>query len=153
MEHQNTWNTLREFNETHREIERFYNRCAAQAGVPTSAYYILYDMHELGDGCLQVDLCRTSLLSKQTVHSAVRKLEQEGFLRLQPKGRGVQLFLTDAGKRMMEEKILPVIRAEQAALRAMGSEQTEELLRLYRLFFANLQREMAGTTQKSEDNV
>ena len=153
MDTEKTIGALRQFNEIYREMEHFYNKYAADAGISPSAHCILYDMHELGDGCLQVDLCRTSFLSKQTVHSSVRKLEQEGALQLVPKGRGVQLFLTEKGKQMMEEKILPVIRAERAALRAMGEEQTGELLRLYRLFLSTLQQEMNKTTQNSEDDL
>ena len=130
------------FNNIYREVERYYESCALRAGVSSSAFCILYDMNELGDGCLQVDLCRTSLLSKQTVHSAVRRLEQDGILRLQPKGRGVQLFLTDEGHRVLEEKILPVLRAEHAAMAEMGPEQAEELVRLYRLYLTLLQKNM-----------
>lgn len=44
-----------------------------------SAQIVLYTHRELGDGCLQKDICGRCDLTKQTVQSAVCKLEQEGF--------------------------------------------------------------------------
>lgn len=39
-------------------------------------YYILC---VLGDGCLQRDICNLALTSKQTIHSALKKMEKQGF--------------------------------------------------------------------------
>ena len=64
-------------------------------------YYILC---VLGDGCLQRDICNLALTSKQTINSALKKMEKQGLLRLclfhgaeQRHGFRCDFLCTDAG--------------------------------------------------------
>ena len=97
---------LKQFNRLHKETEDLYHEVAMKIRMSDSAWEILYDILELGDGCLQRDICQISFIKKQTVGSAIRKLEKEGALYLKPgKGREMQIFLTKAGRRIVEERI------------------------------------------------
>lgn len=78
---------LAEYNRIHRETEELYHMIALDRGISDSAFTILYTLCELGDGCLQKDICNVAYTSKQTVHSSIRKLEEEGYLTLE-QGRG-----------------------------------------------------------------
>ena len=65
-------------------------------GLSDSAMRILYALCDLGDRCPLQSICRRSGLSKQTVNSAIRKLEQEGILYLeQATARAKQVCLTE----------------------------------------------------------
>lgn len=131
---------LKKYNCLYRKVDDFYHFIALQSGLSDSAFWSLYTICEYGDGCLQRDICKLSSISKQTVHSSIRKLEQEGYLYLKSgKGRDKQIFLTEAGERLVEEKIAPVIRMENAALEEMGERERDEMLRLTEKYITILQ--------------
>ena len=82
-------------------------------------------------------------LTKQTVNSSVHKLERTGFVELRvEQGRGTHLHLTEAGRALVEERVRPVAEAETAAFVAMGSRDSEELLRLTHLHLELLREQV-----------
>ena len=86
---------------------------------------------ELGDGCLQKDICDRLFMSKQTIHSAIQKLRDQGYLALEPgKGRNMHIRLTQTGRRIVQQVVLPVRGLEEAAFRELGDQSSRELLRL-----------------------
>lgn len=123
--------SLKKFNDLYHEMDQFYHNIALQSGLSDSAFWIFYTICEHGDGCLQRDISNLACASKQTVHSAIHKLEQEGYLYLeQGKGRDKHIHLTRQGEELIEEVIVPVVELENAAFAEMGTEETQELLRL-----------------------
>ena len=67
-----------------KELDDLYHNLALRQGLSDSASIILYALYLLGDGCLQRDICDLSYISKQTINSSIRRLEQDGYLYLQP---------------------------------------------------------------------
>ena len=65
-----------------------------------SIFSILYTICELGDGCSQKEICEQLSASKQTINSAIRKLENQGilFMRKGEKGREPLSHLDGEGK-------------------------------------------------------
>lgn len=140
-----------EFNHLYKELDDVYHDAALNASLSDSAFDILYGIFELGDGCLQRDICKTSCIPKQTINSSIRKLEKEGWIRLIPgKGRSMQIFLTDEGRRALQDKIYPVIDAENNAFQSLTSEECEQMLRLCRKYTTALQTEFAKLRQAEE---
>lgn len=134
---------LKQFNRLHKETEDLYHEVAMKIRMSDSAWEILYDILELGDGCLQRDICQISFIKKQTVGSAIRKLEKEGALYLKPgKGREMQIFLTEAGRRIVEERIEPIVRMENAVSEEMTQEESRELLRLTEKYVSYLRKKV-----------
>lgn len=132
---------LRKFNHTYKEFNDIYHDLCRRLDLSDSAFDILYSLYEMGDGCLQRDICQTSCLPKQTVHSSIRKLEQQGYLTLTPgKGRSMQIFLTPAGHTLIEEKILPVVTMENQAFSCMTPEEIQTMLRLHERYCAALRQ-------------
>lgn len=122
---------IREFNRLYKELDDLYHDLSLKMGLSDSAFIILYAICEMGDGCLQRDICLMSYLSKQTINSSIQKLEQGGYLVLKHgKGRDREIFLTDAGRRLAEEKILPVAQMENLAFEELSPAESRELLRL-----------------------
>ena len=94
---------MKEFNRIFKECNHIYHDIALKLGLSDSGFDILYTLCEIGDGCLQKDICDATMLSKQTIHSSVQKLAKDGYLSLQPgKGRDLHIHLTSAGKALME---------------------------------------------------
>lgn len=73
-------NELRTFNRIYREIDDLYHEIALKLGISDSAFLIFYTIVECGGGCLQIDIANRYSISKQTISSAVRKLEAQGFI-------------------------------------------------------------------------
>ena len=87
---------FQEYLQIDHQVDEFYHTLAQGLGLSDSALWVLWGLVEQGEDCTQSSLCRQFFLSKQTVHSSVRKLEQDGFLSLRPKeGREVSLVLTE----------------------------------------------------------
>ena len=119
-----------------------YHNLALRQGLSDSASIILYALYLLGDGCLQRDICDLSYISKQTINSSIRRLEQDGYLYLQPgRGRDMHICLTPEGRRLVEEKAAPVAAMEERAFSGMPQEDQQALLRLTHAYLARLRAE------------
>ena len=136
-----------EFNLLYKELDDLYRETAVFQGLSDSAQMVLYTICELGGGCLQKDICDRCFLTKQTVHSSVRKREREGFVTLTTgKGRDRLLFLTKAGRALAERTIHPLMEAEYKAMDALSSEEQTALLQLTQTYLAALRRELRQIT-------
>lgn len=56
-------------------------------------------------------------------------------------GREVRVYPTEAGRTLIQEKVLPLKSAEEAASRRMGEEELNAMLQLTRKWFALFQEE------------
>lgn len=71
---------LKEFDSLYKMIDDVYHEIALSMHLTDSAFLILYCLLELGDGCSQKDICKLYSISKQTVNSSVKSLEDKRFL-------------------------------------------------------------------------
>lgn len=119
----------REYNNLYRLSNELYHTVAVRMGLSDSAFDILYALDNLGDGCLQKEVCAASGLSKQTVNSSVHQLVRSGALELRTEGgRGTHLHLTEAGHALIARCIHPVVKAEEAAFGALAPKECDMLL-------------------------
>lgn len=143
---------FREFLRVDHQIEGFYHELAAKMGLSDSAFQVLWSIVELGGCCTQRDVCRQFLIRKQTVHSAVRKLEREGILALAPKsGRQVSLSLTDRGRELVRKQVAPAMKAELTAARGMSLEELRAMLHLTQKWFRLFQEAMASPSGSGQE--
>lgn len=130
-------NEWKRFNCLYRELDNLYHEIALKSGLSDSAFSILYAMVELGDGCLQTEIAQWHSISKQTIHTSAKKLEEKGYLSFQKgRGRDMHLYLTAEGKKLIEEKILPVFELENIVMTEMGQRDRQEFLRLTERYVA-----------------
>lgn len=140
---------FQEYIQLQHQIDEFYHELAVRQKLSDSALLVLWSLVELGDGCTQRDICLQFALTKQTVHSSVRKLAREGFLSLRPgPGREVRVYPTEAGRALIREKILPLKEAEEAASRRMGEAEMTVMFRLTQKWF-DLFRDEAAAIPKT----
>ncbi len=129
---------LREFNKIYKEFDDLWHETALHIGLSDSAFDILYSVHCLGDGCLQRDICALSFGRKQTINSAIQKLVKEGMLLMkQGKGREMHIYLTEAGKDFVKQKVEPLVEVENNVWKEMPPEEREELIRLTKEYVDN----------------
>ena len=125
-------NPLKEFNRIYKKTNEIYRDIALRLGLSDSAFDILYSISELGDGCLQKDICNATCIPKQTIHSSIRQMEKSGYLTLSSgKGRSMHITLTDLGKNLLERTIYPVMQMEGEAFHCMTDEECQQMLALF----------------------
>lgn len=122
---------LKEYNHIYKEANDIYHEIARKLQLSDSALDIFYTIFEMGDNCLQRDIFKASCMPKQTVNSSIRKLQTDGYLTLSPgKGRSMHIHLTPSGQKLIQEKLVPLIRIENDAFEDMTVEECEQLIHL-----------------------
>ena len=95
------------------EINSLYHEAAVRMGVSDSVMNILYVICEKGDRCLQSEISKLTGISRQTINSAIRKLEKGELVYLEQKeGRNTMVCLTEKGRDFCTQKILPLFKIE-----------------------------------------
>jgi len=113
------------------ETDALYHQAALKVGLSDSAMRVLYTIYDNGESCPLSNIYKQSGTSKQTVNSAIRKLEAEGMIRLeQQSGRSKRVFFTETGKQYADETIARIFEAETAAFSSWADTEIAEHLRL-----------------------
>lgn len=125
------------------ETEAAYHQASLRLGISDSISIILYTVYDLGEGCLLSELYKKSGVSKQTVSSALRKLEQEEILYLtQDKGRAKRVALTPKGREFVKTTAGRLFEAEGRAYDSWTTEEINTYLRLMEKYVACLRAEV-----------
>lgn len=95
------------------EITSLYHEAAVKIGVSDTVLDILYVLCEQEGQCLQSDIFRLTGISRQTINSAIRKLERDGLAYLkQGEGRNTLVCLTEKGRDFSAQKVRPLFQIE-----------------------------------------
>ena len=131
--------TLREFwriyNRQFNEMGKLYHRLARHYGLSDCAFWMMYTLREEGRPMTQAQLSGELSLSKQTVNSALKNLEEAGYLRLEcaPDSRkNKEIRLTASGEALLRRTADPVFAMEERAFLRLTEEEREAILRLGR---------------------
>lgn len=124
------------------ELDAIYHRAAVKLGISDSAMFVLYTMDALGDGCQLQAVCRQCGIPKQTVNSALRRLEAEGILFLEGQGRGKRVRLTDRGTAYLDKTVRRLREAEQRAFRDWTEAEFAQYLALTEKYSTALEAEI-----------
>lgn len=131
-----------EFGRQWKQFDEVYRKAAARMGLSESAFDILFALCDLGEGCLQRDICLYSCSTKQTINSSVHKMEKDGLLRLEPaeSGRGMRLYLTDAGRSLVDEKVRPFAEADYKVFASFSVADRDALIRIQRNYIDGIEQ-------------
>ena len=141
-----------EINRMYKEEEDLYRRLARRSGLSDAAFWVLYSIKASVGPVTQADIVGTLMLSKQTIHSALKQLEQSGCILLtNGPGRKKYLQLTESGQALVSRAICPALRLEEQAFLGMTEEERAGLLALERKYLSLLCQNAAhlfSTTQE-----
>lgn len=137
---ENTSKAMKRYNYLYGEMDAVYHEMSLKAGLSDSAMRILYAICDQGDRCLLQNICRYSGLSKQTINSALRKMEAEGVLYLEPAGaKNKNVCLTEAGKLLTARTAGRIYEIENDIMEAWPEEDVQTYLELTERFLHALQ--------------
>ena len=101
------------------DLNSLYHQVALKFGMSDSAMFVLYMAYDKGGNCLLYDICNESGISKQTINSAVRKLENENIIYLEKiGGKTKRVCLTDEGEKYAQKTVARLFLAECNAFEA-----------------------------------
>lgn len=135
----------RRFNHLLGEINGTYHEAAVKLGLSDSVMSVLYTLCSEGSPCPLQEIVRQSGASKQTINSAIRKLEGEGAVRLEAaKGRGKNVTLTPKGQELARRTVIPMMELEDEIYASWTEEELRGYLELTERFAAVLKEKAKG---------
>lgn len=132
---------MKRFNYLISETDAVYHEMSLKLGVSDSTMYVLYAICEYDDGyrCPLKEICLRTGISKQTINSALRKLEAEGIVVLERSGtKNKDVCLTKEGIRLAKRTAIRMIQAEDDILNSWSKEDLEKYLQLTERFLMEL---------------
>lgn len=130
---------FREWNYIEGLIKSAYHEAALKMKLSDSEFWILYVFNFHKEGCNQSALYKETCLTKSTVNSAIRKMEQKDLIYLTPgEGRNTVVFLTEKGRKLMEDTACKVIQIENMIYDTWTPEEQELFMNLNRDFAEKL---------------
>lgn len=122
---------LKRFNYLSGEIEAVYHEAALKFGLSDSAMLVLYAICNNGENCLLSDIIHLSGESKQTINSALRKLEAEGIVYLEAvNGKKKNVCLTKKGRELADRTVIRLLDIENGIFDSWSLEEQEQYLTL-----------------------
>ncbi len=137
------WSILNKLAKRQNEI---YHRCAKNAGITDTKFWVLYALCESGGALCQNSICESWCYSKQTVNSAVNSLENEGMIYLEfSEGSKKQkdLKLTEKGEEFCNKHIRQVMLAECNSIMRLDSGERRNFIKTLEKLLAVLEEELS----------
>lgn len=132
-------NEMKRYNHLVGEMNAVYHDISLHLGLSDSAMIILYTICDNGDSCPLHEISRLSGVSKQTINSAIRKLENEGIVYLKPVGaKSKNVCLTDEGKQLAKHTAIRLIKIENEIFESWDKDDVEKYLELTERFLTSL---------------
>lgn len=122
---------------------------AKRCGLSDSTFIILYILRDLGNGVNQQAVCRAAGLPKQTVSSAMKRMEADGLLSLRavPGCRGKAAFLTEAGDALAARSVDPLRTIEAQALLTLSEAERRTLFQCLQHYNDTLRRCLTASSE------
>lgn len=140
----NSSKEMKRYNHLHGEIEAVYHDSSLKFGISDSVSKILYAICSVGDSFLLNDICRDTGLSKQTVNSALRKLERDGIVYLEEvDGKSKKVCLTEKGKLLADNTAFRLIEIENAIFESWSDSDVQKYLELTERFLLSLKEKVS----------
>ena len=134
---------MKRFNYLISETDAAYHEMTKKLGLSDSAMIILYTICDNGGACLLKDICRRSGIQKQTINSAIRKLEAEGIVYLEAvDAKSKNVRLTEEGQQLAARTAMRMLRAENEILAGWSEADVAQYLRLTERFLVDFRKKM-----------
>lgn len=143
---------LIEYNSIFKENDELYHEVAKALGLSDCSFWILYSLREENRALTQSEICYALYQPKQTVNSALKKLERSGYIVLEEMKdrRSKQVHLTKKGRELAEQTVDQVIALEQEALSEMTETEQGMFIRLFYKYTQLLKRSMKNIQEANE---
>lgn len=134
---------MKRFNYLTNEIDAAYHEAALKLGLSDSAMLILYSICNNGEECLLSEIMHLSGISKQTINSALRKLESDDIVYLAAfSGRKKKICLTDKGKALVKDTVYRLIKVENEIFDSWAEEELQIYIELTQKYLSSFKEKI-----------
>ncbi len=126
-----------EFISASKEIDDVYHMLALKFGLSDSAMWILCTMREAKRELTQSEIAQEMSMSRQTVNSAIKNLEKQGYLRLEAVSgdrRNKILSFTEEGEIFVKRTVDRVLSLEHQVFENLEVEEQEKITQILRKY-------------------
>ncbi len=120
-------------NQYDKELDEIYHKYATQHHLSDAALWILYAIYDAKDGITQTDLCNAWSFCRQTINTALKKLEQQEIIALRAVStnrKSKEIVFTPKGNAMVQEVLVPLMHAEYNVYNAFSEEENKLFIEL-----------------------
>lgn len=129
------------FNFLMSKIDVVYHEVALRLGITDSSMLILYALCSNNGECMLGDII--SGASKQTINSALRKLEADKIIYLETfNGRKKKVYLTEKGKEFVKDTVLRVIKVENDIFSSWSDEERKIYIGLTQWYLRDFKKKV-----------
>lgn len=152
MKNTDTYNRLLEYLTVSKESDDLYRGLAKGFGMSECSFWILYTLRAEKKSCTQHEICGYLFEPKQTVNSALKKLETDGYIKLSHTRyrRSTHIFLTEKGLCLAEETADKILEAEYFALSGLSAEEQMVFVGLYKKFLKRFKENLPVFSRKED---
>lgn len=141
---------MRRLNYLLNEIDGAYHEAGQKLGLSDSAMQILYVICNHGESCLLGEICSLSGTSKQTINSALRKLEAEGIVHLETlTGRRKKVCLTERGKDLANNTVVRLIEIENDVFGSWTKQERQLYLALTQRYLTSFKEKIRELSEEA----
>lgn len=125
------------------DIDSLYHQVALKFRMSDSILFVLYMVYINGEQCLLYDIYKSYGISKQTINSAIRKLENNDIVYLEKhNGKAKKVCLTDKGKSYIKQNAARLFEAECNAFEDWSEKEINLYLSLIEKHNASLRKQI-----------
>ena len=117
---------VNEFNQLLKRMDNVYDTLAKSSGLSDTAFWIIYTIKNEKETYKQKDLCIMWSYSKQTINSALKKLEEQNIIKLvsvPENKKDKKIILTEHGEKIAQKLIDPVNEIEKKSLESIKNKK------------------------------
>lgn len=129
----NVMSQIIRFNLLFKRYDDIYRKAARKFDMPELSLWILYVLRG-NPVCTQKDIVDQLLQSKQSIHSALKSLELDGYVEMEyheNNHKSKYIYLTEKGEALAEKTADKIVAAENIAFRCLNNTERENFLDLF----------------------
>ena len=143
---------IQDFNQLLKRMDNVYDKLAKSSGISDTAFWIIYTVKNEKETYKQKDLCDMWSYSKQTINSALKRLEEQNIIKLESvleNKKDKKIVLTKTGEKIAKELIEPVNEIEKKSLGKI--KEKREFLNLFKKYIETIEEETENFIKSKED--
>ncbi|MCI8587342.1 MAG: MarR family transcriptional regulator, partial [Clostridia bacterium] len=124
------WTLITKIN---KEFDELYHKLAVNYNLSDSSFFILYYLYEAKEPCTQKEICDNWYFNKQTINSAIKKLEDIGYItrnNVDNNRPNRKILLTKLGIEIAEKTVAKIMKIEDIAFSKISEEELDHTIKL-----------------------
>lgn len=133
------------YTKINKEFDELYHKLAVHYNLSDSDFWILYSLYENKQPCSQIEICNDWYFNKQTINSAIKKLEKLGYVNKGNSENSKKISLTPLGLQIAEKSIKEVMKIEDIAFSKINEKELDNIIYLLQKVLSSFSEEVNKT--------